>query len=342
MGNRFDVLKRVPKVALVVAVVLVGIAVVVCLVFGVSFLTSRSAGQVVKVVIKPGSTTREIAQVLVQRGVIDNAFFFTIYVKQKRAENKLQAGEYALKTGLSYQAALKALLNGPRIKYYKVTFPEGLTVKETAKILAKKTHIKEGDFLAATKKSGYNYPFLKEIPTDDLEGFLFPKTYVVTAKMNARDVVDRMLFQFQREVSPLDFGWAKGRNLTLYQIVTVASMVEAEVKLPEERDKVAAVIYNRLDKGVLLQIDATVQYALPERKDHLTYEDLKIGSPYNTYLNPGLPPGPICNPSLASIEAALKPASVDYLYYVLISPEGRHAFTNSAEEFERMKRESGL
>lgn len=336
------VLKVVLKVLVVFVAVLVGIAATIGILYGAYFLTSRPTNHSVKVVIEPGLTTDQISRILVQKGVVDSSFFFTVYVKQQGAESKLQAGEYILKTGLSYREALRALLKGPKIRYYKVTVPEGLTVKEIAKRMVEKTPIKEEDFLAAAKKSDYSYSFLVDVPTDSLEGFLFPKTYVVTSRMDAHDVIDRMLFQFQKEISPLDFGEAKGKNLNLYQIVIIASMIEEEVKLSDERDKVAAVIYNRLARGMLLEMCSTVQYVLLERKDQLTYEDLRVESPYNTYLHLGLPPGPICSPGLASMEAALKPAPVDYLYFVLTSPEGRHTFTNSAEEFERIKREQGL
>lgn len=340
--SKWGILKTTLKVLIVFVLLLVGIAMTIGIFYGAYFLTSRPVNHSVKVVIEPGWTTDQIARTLAEKGVVDSSFFFTVYVKQRGAESKLQAGEYVLKTGLSYRAALEALLKGPKIKYYKVTIPEGLTIKEVAKTVAEKTHIEEEDFLAAAKKSDYNYPFLGEIPTDSLEGFLFPKTYVVTSKMNAHDVVDKMLYQFQKETSPLDFSWAKGKNLNLYQIVIVASIIEKEVKLSDERDKVSAVIYNRLERGMLLEMCSTVQYVLPERKAELTYEDLKFDSPYNTYLHIGLPPAPICSPGLASIEAALKPAPVDYLYFVLTSPDGRHTFTNSPEEFERIKKEQGI
>jgi UPF0755 protein len=293
------------------------------------------------VVIKPGSSTSEIAEVLTEAGVVDNAWQFKLYIKRNKAETKIKAGEYHLKTGLSYKDALTLLLKGPKTRYYSITIPEGFTLKEIADVVGSKTSISKQEFLTFAGKDYYDLSFLSEIPSDSLEGYLFPKTYLITERMNAHDVIKMMLLQFQKEVSPLDFTWAKGRNLSLHQVITVASMIEKEVKIQEERSEVAAVIYNRLNKGMLLQIDATVQYALPERKPQLSYDDLKVPSLYNTYLNPGLPPGPIASPGLASIQAALKPANVDYLFYVLTGEDGSHTFTSSYEEFSRIKEERG-
>ncbi|MFZ3063000.1 MAG: endolytic transglycosylase MltG [Actinomycetota bacterium] len=329
------------KKALVVATIL---ALSALIVFGLSrafvYLT-RPAPEPVNVVIKPGFSTAEIAENLSQAGLVDNAVLFKLYIIRNGAETRIKAGEYRLKTGLSYKDVLTLLLKGPKTKYYSVTIPEGFTLREIAGVIGSKTHVSGEEFLRFANKDYYDLFFLSEIPTDNLEGYLFPKTYLITERMNAHDVVKMMLLQFQKEVSPLDFTWAKARNLGLHQIVTVASMIEEEVKIPEERSEVAAVIYNRLNGGMPLQIDATVQYALPERKSELTYDDLKVPSPYNTYLNPGLPPGPITSPGLASIQAALKPANVDYLYYVLTGADGSHTFTSSYDEFSKIKEERG-
>lgn len=326
---------------LVLAVVVV-VAVVGGALYGASVFLGRPDSRQVRVTIRPGASTTGIARELADKGVVKNWALFSLYVRRRGAERRLMAGEYVLNTGLSYPGALAELLKGPRIKYYRVTIPEGLTVAQTAQAVAEQTPIKEADFLAEATRGGRDYAFLRDNPSDSLEGFLFPKTYTMTGRMKAGDAVDVLLKQFDKESGALDFNAARQRNLNLYQILIVASMVEREVKVPDERAKVAAVVYNRLDRGMLLQIDATVQYALGEQKSELTYADLAVDSPYNTYLRAGLPPGPICSPGLASIEAALKPAPVGYLYYVLTSPDGRHTFTDSAEEFERIKREQGI
>jgi UPF0755 protein len=298
--------------------------------------------QDVKITIKPGSSSADIAGVLADNGVIKNAILFKLYISRKNAGEKLQAGEYNLQTGMSFSEALIALLKGPDIKYFKITAPEGLTVAQTADTVAASSPIKKDDFLAAAIKSKYKFDFLKEIPGEDLEGFLFPKTYTITDKTTAEDLINMMLKQFQIETSVLDMSLAEKRGMTIYQVVIVGSIIEKEVKLSQERPLVAAVIYNRLDQGMYLQMCATVEYALPEHKEALSYEDLETESPYNTYLHPGLPPGPIASPGLASLEAALKPSPVDYLYYVLTGEDGTHSFTNSYEEFAKIKAEKGL
>lgn len=298
--------------------------------------------QKVKVQIKTGSSSDQIATILADQGVVNNALLFKLYIGRRNAQDKLQAGEYELMTRMSYADALAKLLKGPFIKYYTVVIPEGFTVDQTADKIAKESPIKKQDFLDAAVRSKYDFPFLKNISDDSLEGYLFPKTYTVTDKTTAEDLVTLMLRQFNKEVMSLDMSFATKRNLSLNQILTVASIIEKEVKKPNERALVSAVIYNRLDRGMLLQIDATVEYALPEHKESLSYADLEVDSPYNTYKNPGLPPGPICSPGLASVEAALAPAPVNYLYYVLTGEDGSHTFTATYEEFSKIKAEKGL
>lgn len=317
------------------------LVVILVIVVGVVYIWPTPQ-QDVTVTIKPGSSSAEIAAVLADNGVVKNAVLFKLFIAREKAGEKLQAGQYNLRTGMSFEEALKALLDGPDVKYYKITTPEGLTLDQTADTVAAKSPIKKKDFLAAADKSKYNFSFLKDVPGDSLEGFLFPKTYTISDKTTAEDLVKMMLKQFQIETSVLDMSFAEKRGLTIYQVVIIASIIEKEVKLPQERSLVAAVIYNRLDKGMYLQMCATVEYALPEHKESLSYQDLEVESPYNTYKYPGLPPGPIASPGLASMEAALKPAPVDYLYYVLTGEDGSHTFTNSYDEFSKIKAEKGL
>ncbi len=317
------------------------VAVLLIVVVGVVFIWPQPH-QKVTVTIKPGSSSGEIASVLAGHGVVRNSFLFKLYIGRRNAQNKLQAGDYTMETGMSFADALAALLKGPTVKLYKITTPEGMTIEQTADTVAADSPVKKDDFLAANDKSKYKFDFLNEIPGTDLEGYLFPKTYAVRETTTAENLVGTMLRQFEQETAILDMSLAEKRGLTLYQIVIIASIIEKEVKIPDERSLVAAVIYNRLDKGMYLQMCATVEYALPEHKEALSYEDLEVESPYNTYKYPGLPPGPICSPGLASMEAALKPAPVDYLYYVLTGEDGSHTFTNNYEEFAKIKDEKGL
>lgn len=229
----------------------------------------------------------------------------------------------------------------PAPKKYRVTVPEGLTNLQTAEKVEGQCPISAKAFMAATKAGGYQYSFL-EGANGNLEGFLFPKTYDVTSDTEAKTLVRTMLKQFGKETKDLDWGSAAALGMSRYQVLIVASLIEKEAKLPEERPVIASVIYNRLKAKVKLQLCSTVEYALGRWKASLSYDDLKVDSPYNTYKVAGLPPGPICNPGFESISAALHPANTNYMYFILTSPgEGRHSFTADYNEFLRWKEQQG-
>jgi UPF0755 protein len=239
---------------------------------------------------------------------------------------------------LLYQK-IKADRNPP-LQTYKILLPEGLTVKQTGEKVVESTegNISAGEFQAAIKGGGYPYGFLKDA-NGNLEGFLFPKTYEVTSRTSARSVVNMLLKQFQVETEHLEWRRAQSLGVTPYQVVIIASLIEKEAKVPEDRPLIASVIYNRLKMKMKLGIDATVQYALGQWKPVLTNKDLQVDSPYNTYRIAGLPPAPICNPGFESIRAALYPASTNYIYYILTGADGKHSFTADYQEFKRWKEE---
>lgn len=305
---------------------------------------SSPIGRGVEVEIKKGESLTEIANTLAAKKVVKSAWLFIAVAKYKQVSTRIFPGSYKLREGMSYAEAIDVLRKGPVKKTFTVTIPEGFTIDQIATALRNKTEIDEEEFLrmAENESSSFSdYSFLQSNSTTSLEGYLFPKTYTVADKTTTYQFVTVLLNQFNKETSSLDWQAGASRGMSSHQIVTVASMVESEVKVPQERPLVSAVIYNRLSKGMPLRIDATVQYALGTHKAKLTAGDLKVNSPYNTYANKGLPPGPICNPSLASIQAALDPASVNYLYYVLTDPTtGRHTFTVTYEEFLRAKKQA--
>ena len=280
-------------------------------------------------------TLKDIASLLEEKGIIDNAFIFRLFVEQENKDKNLLPGKYKLLTGSDYQAVLDKITTGVSETVYKLAIPEGYTVEETRdKILTDIFFIEAADLNAALDVGNYNYEFLKDKTT--LEGFLFPKTYDVTIKNTAQNIVEMMLDQYQLETGSLDYSYATENNFTPYDILIIASMIEEETYVPEERPKISAVIYNRLKINMLLQIDATVRYALNKWDGDLTLEDLEVDSPYNTYKYAGLPPIPICSPGLASIKAALNPEDVDYLYYVVNDEvKHTHSFSNTLEEHER-------
>jgi UPF0755 protein len=206
----------------------------------------------------------------------------------------------------------------PPLRTITLTIPEGYSREQTA-ALAREAGL-SGDYMEASK--GH-------------EGFLFPDTFELEKGAPAVDLVQLQLQDFKRRVAGVDMSYARSKNLTTRDVVTIASMVEEEAQLDQERELIAAVIYNRLREGIPLGIDATIRYATGNYEDPLTESELAVDSPYNTRLNAGLPPGPISSPGLASIEAAARPAEVDYLYYV-VEPGtcGKHSFSSSAAEFE--------
>jgi uncharacterized YceG family protein len=237
-------------------------------------------------------------------------------------------------------------------KPLNIVFPEGFTRAEMAKRITAVNAIakrKRGvrprldaeRYLAATADSKYAARFAADGQKHSLEGFLFPATYQFTARTTSEQLIQKQLDAFGRAWRKVDLSYARSKNLTRYDVVIIASMIEKEVIAPEERPLVAAVIYNRLRDGIKLGIDATIRYALDvPPTESLRVSHLEHPTPYNTRVHRGLPPGPIANPGLASMQAAAHPADVDYLYFVRKPDKVHHFFTQSKEEFDRYQREN--
>lgn len=226
----------------------------------------------------------------------------------------------------------------PEAAVFRVTVPEGLNNKEVGERVAQQTSgaITEAEFSQALSAGHYDYPFL-EGAGGNLEGFLFPNTFEMTSQTTAREAVKMMLDSFGDQSESLEWERAESLGVTPYQVVVAASIIEKEVKRPEERPLVASVIYNRLSRNMKLGMCSTVIYALGEWKPALTEKDTQVDSPYNTYRIDGLPPGPICNPGFESLRAALHPESTDYLYFILTGPDGKTSFTGDYEQFKQWK-----
>lgn len=219
----------------------------------------------------------------------------------------------------------------------KLTLPEGLRREDMARLIEERTDLSGEEYLAATAPGPRGAALSGRDAPTSLEGYLFPATYEIGTQTTIPYLVDRQVEAFQRTLAGIDLSYAAKRNLTPFDVLTIASMVEREVAVPSERALVAGVMYNRLRRGMRLDIDATVQYAVGEWRD-LTAADLASDSPYNTRKFPGLPPGPIANPGLASLQAAARPRPSDYLYYVARNDgTNRHYFARDLDEFERLK-----
>ncbi len=290
-----------------------------------------------EVVIPTGATTIQIGQILEREGVISSDSWFEIGAWLRRLEGKIQAGRYELRGQMGVVAALNALARGPVEKGSGVTVPEGFTLKQVAERVGRNTRISATAFQTAST-NGSVRANIQPAGIGTLEGFLFPETYFVAEQEDATSLLRRMVDQFQRRTGELDWSHPESKGLSRYQVLIMASLVEREAKVAEDRSKVAAVIYNRLTEGMRLQIDITAVYDLDQHKVP-TRADLRRRSPYNTYVIDGLPPTPIANPGLAAIDAVLHPAPIDALYYVVIDPSGRHGFTRSPQEFERLKQQ---
>ncbi|QRG70531.1 endolytic transglycosylase MltG [Brevibacillus choshinensis] len=292
------------------------------------------------VTIPSGSSVREIGRLLEEAGLIRNADLFSNYVKYKGVGPALKAGEYQFTTGQTIDALLQNMTEGKTIVSAKrFTIPEGWNIEQIADHLDKEGIVTKADFLKEVDQGAFpEYPFVAQIPASKerkhrLEGYLFPETYEVKKDATAHEVVSRMLAQFQKEWQPQWTNELKQQKLTLDQAVNLASIIEREVTVDKERPIVAGVYYNRIRDKWPLQADATVQFVLGKQRDRLTYEDLKVNSPYNTYTNPGLPPGPIANPGRASLEAVVKPAKHDYFFYVTKKDgTSEHYFSRTLEE----------
>jgi UPF0755 protein len=288
-------------------------------------------GSTVQVVIPRGATVRAAADSLQRAGVVGSARFFRWYASRAGRDRAIKPGTYELQRGQSWGEVLDALVSG-RAMVHTVTVPEGFDMREIAPLLAKALSVPEDSVRAAVVDSAWIAKLA--IPVGSLEGYLFPDTYTFPSGTTAREAVNAMLERFVAVWKPEWDARLRELSITRHQAVTMASIVEKEARVASERPVIAAVYWNRIRRGMRLQADPTVQYALPARVERVLYKDLEVDSKYNTYRNDGLPPGPIASPGAASIDAALNPASVTYLFFVA-HPDGHHEFRNTFAEHQQ-------
>ena len=295
----------------------------------------------VRFVVPPGATFHEVADTLHRTGLIDSVTVFDLYARYKHLDRNVQAGAYELSRNLNMIQILTALQTAIPDEIF-VTIPEGFTIKKTAAALDKGGLIKGSDYIALAVPGQFTYDFLKDLPPGaSLEGFLFPDTYLIPRNGTAKDLIKAQLDTFKKLWDDTRRGQAVQRKLNPLQIVTIASMIEREALYQEDRPLVASVISNRLAAGWPLQIDATVLYAKGVWQSSVTKQDRMVQSPYNTYLHTGLPPGPIANPGIKAIDAALQPADTGYFFY-LSDKQGHNHYAKTNEEFARLLKQYGL
>jgi peptidoglycan lytic transglycosylase G len=293
-------------------------------------------GDTVRVTIPREAGVGEIADLLEQQGVIPSSTLFGLRATLAGKGGDLKPGSYELREDLPYGDVLDRLVAGPSKQIVTVTIPEGLSRREVTPLAARAgvtgNYLRASADTSLVRGSGFAVPHGAE----SLEGFLFPATYELRGSARADALVRRQVIAFEQNMSRVNLSYARSKNLTVYDVVTIASMIEREVRVARERKLVAAVIYNRLKAGQPLGIDATIRYATGNWAQPLKQSELAIDSGYNTRTRAGLPPGPIGNPGLASLQAAARPARVGYRFYV-VKPGtcGEHAFSSTDAGFSR-------
>lgn len=291
--------------------------------------------------IPQGATTSTISDILYKNKLIKNKLMFKISVKLSNQAQNFKAGKYLFNQTYSNKEIINDISSG---KIYndgiKITIPEGSTSKEIVSILVEQNLGNEESYkkLISNPKEFYDkFKFLEEEDITSLEGFLYPSTYYFDENTSEKDVLSAMLSQFNKVYTDKLRDRQKELKMTTAQVVNLASIVEKEAVLDEDRPIIASVFYNRLKIGMPLQSDATIQYIFEERKQIVTYKDLEIDSPYNSYKNKDLPPTPIANPGIKSIEATLYPETTEYLYFVAKMDGGNNYSTNYEDHLKYVK-----
>ncbi|MCQ2751826.1 MAG: endolytic transglycosylase MltG [Coriobacteriales bacterium] len=294
-------------------------------------------GKEVTIEVVEGDSAKSIGAKLADEHLINSSNDFVSYVKQKNLGSQLKPGTYHFVGGMSVQEIADAIVAGAA--GVKLTIPEGYKLTEIAKEVAQTTHITYDDFYAkATNASAFkdDYPYLVNTANNSLEGFLFPDTYFVDDGFSANDLIALMLKNFDEKISTIDMTYAKSKNLDVYKLTNLASIIEKESGSDDDKKNISSVLYNRLDANMALQCDPTTYYAVgKEMTEELTDQDLKSDSPYNTRNpnNKGLPPGPIASPGYDSLVAAAQPADTKYYYFFYSYKDSKTYFFETLDQF---------
>lgn len=285
-------------------------------------------GAPTRVIVPRGASFAQAADSLARHGIVGSPRIFRLYGRFTGGDRNIKPGTYLLKHGTPWKDIISAL-NGGHGLVNTITIPEGYTLSQITPLLARTLKVPAESVQAAVRDTALLARL--DIPNPTLEGYVFPDTYAFPVGTTARQAVREMVYSFERRWKPDWDSSLVDLKINRNDLVTMASIVEREARLPEERPVIAAVYYNRLRKGMLLQADPTIQYALGHHVGRVLYKDLAVASPYNTYVNKGLPPGPIASPGAASLAAAANPANVPYLYFVA-SADGHHEFRMTLEQ----------
>lgn len=298
---------------------------------GWEFLLSGSgSGAPRQVSLPEGGSVGAFAVRLERAGVIRSALAFRLLVKLQQAETRLKPGTYAFNGKDGSRKILDRVLRGD-VLTFSVTIPEGKTLDQVADLMARQGFCSDEEFRRAAARSPADFDIPAPTARKSLEGYLMPDTYRFPRPIRPDRVVRTLVDNWRRRIYRPNRKLLEQSDLSLDQVMVAASLIEREARVARDRPLIASVIRNRLERGMRLQIDATVLYVLGHHKERVLFRDLEVDHPYNTYRNAGLPPGPICSPGAAAVEAMLKPADTPYLYYVA-RPDGSHIFTRSGDE----------
>lgn len=311
--------------------------------FGEFFLLKNNLSKAEEIKIERGESLWQISRELKEKGVINSSFFFSLYVFLSGEDRNLKSGVYSIEPQLSISEVARKIIEGETLKL-RATIIEGWDSETIAAYLEKRGIVDKNNFLALVKNPPqqilekiYKIPGFEksEGKIHSLEGFLFPDTYYFKKEETPERVASQMVENFFQKVSPY-FSKREEDNRSGYDIVIMASLIEKEVREYDDKRLVSGILWKRLENNFPLQVDATISYLTKKKTTNISSEDLKIDSPYNTYKYLGLPPAPICNPSLDSIKASLYPENSDYWYY-LSTPEGETIFSKNFQEHKKAK-----
>lgn len=285
------------------------------------------------------ATSAEIAGILAEQGLVRSPLAFRLYTRYAGADAVLKAGRYEIPRGLSVPETIEALRTGGHDRTVLLTIPEGYNTAQIRDLLRVRGLADPAEFEKALESVPWTHAPEDMPGLRRLEGYLFPDTFRIPEGTGAPEIIGMLLVRFTREARALELEkQAREMGFSVHEIVTIASLIEREARVDEDRRLISGVIHNRLRMDMLLQVDATVVYALGQTaRDRVSYADLEVDSPYNTYRHRGLPPGPIANPGADSLRAALDPAPTDYVYY-LAKPDGSHVFSRTLDEHNAAKR----
>ncbi len=340
--RRFSPLKVILVTILVIVMLLSGVAGGVYYYVHQNLQAVEASNEDVLVTIPKGSSSAKIGEILYDNGLIRDAELFRYYIRFKEMGTKLQAGDYIFVKGMTIDQLIKKMANGDVfIETFTFTIPEGLAIPQIAEHLANKGYVDKDVFLKEVNEGTFDFDFVQAIPESQdrkyrLEGYLFPETYEMKKGATEHEIIQRLLKQFDQVVTNEWRAELEARGMTLDEAVTLASIVEREAVIADERPVIAGVFYNRIEKDWLLQSCATVQYILGKQREVITYADLEVQDPYNTYIHEGLPPGAISNPGASALRSVVFPEEHSYFFFVTKKDgSGSHHFSKTYAEHQK-------